>query len=166
MKIAFTSDVYAGVFPCYNKVRNRWEMLDARCENMICLFDTEAQALDFKAISLRQLIDREQSEIKRAAEKAKHEQEYATYLSSFRGFLHENPMRRGKQLATLERKFFHRGVIRTRKEIVELLIGEGRTVTENGLEAADGAFMSLTQTERAYAEHIISQQAEDLTCKC
>lgn len=155
MKLAFTSTAYATVNPSFNAAQTRWEMLDSRCENMLCLFPTEAEALSFKAISLRQLADREKWEAANQAAQKKAAEEHAAYIASFKGFLSSDPMRAGKQMKTLEKKFLFRGEPKTRKQIVETLVNEGRTVTENGLESSDGRFMVLGKTERAFAEHLI-----------
>lgn len=160
MKIAFHSSEYALQVPSFNPARNKWEMLDSRCENMRCLFDTEAQALEFKRISLRQLVDREtwqQNETERIAREAKAREDY---LASFQGFLSSDPMRAGRQMQTLEKRFNFRGNPATRKQIVETLVSEGRTLTENGLESADGRFMVVGKTERAYAGHLIALKAQ------
>ncbi len=160
MKSAYTSALYSTVLPTFDAVRNRWEMPDARIERMQCLFDTEMQALDFKRISLRQLEDREKHDVAEAARVEKANRERAEYLASFRGFLSDNPMKAGRQLQTLEKVFLFRGVPRTRKQIVETLIEEGRTVTENGLESAQGTFLAIGKTEGAYALHLLALRAE------
>ena len=156
MKDAFTSSVYSTINPTYNEAKTRWEMPDARCERMQCLFPTEAEAISFKTVSLRQLIDREEWAIKNEAAQKKAAEDRAAYLASFKGFLSSDPMRAGLQMQTLEKRFLFRGEPKTRKQIVETLINEGRTVTENGLEDAKGCFLNMGKTERAYALHLLS----------
>ena len=131
-------------------------MLDSRCENMLCLFNSEPEALEFKRVSLRQLIDREQWQIKQDNAKREADQQRAEYLASFNGFLSSNPMRAGKQLATLEKRFNWRDKPHTRKEIVETLVSEGRFLTDDGLENAEGYFIALNKTEREYSAHCIA----------
>ncbi len=156
MKPAFHSTEYVNQVPTFNPVRNQWEILDSRCENMRCLFSSETEALFFKAVSLRQLQDREKWEADMVAKQEADAKARAEYLASFKGFLSADPMRAGRQLQTLEKRFNFRGAPATRKQIVETLVNEGRTITENGLESADGRFLAIGKTERAYAEHLIS----------
>jgi hypothetical protein len=152
---AFTSASYAEQLPAFNPVRNRWEMFGAVCQITPYLFETEAAALEFKRLELRQLIDREERARRIEAEQRKAAEERAAYLASFRGFLPSDRMRAGRILQTLEKKYIHRGEVRTRKQIVETLVNEGRVLTANGLECASG-YAVIGKTERAYAEHLIA----------
>lgn len=149
-----TSSEYATQSPFLRE--GRWFMIDpvmARCHD---IFDNEAQALQSKAIVLARMQSREKwaqdCETQRLAEIAKHE----ALIASFNGWLATDPMRRGKQLATMQRQFLHRGVARTRKEIIDLLIAEGRTLTEDGLQSPEGTFLALNKTERSYAAHALA----------
>ena len=156
MKAAFTAEAYAKVNPTFNAAYNRWEMPDGRCERMQCLFPSEADALQFKRVSLANLASREKWEIDYAAAQAKAEAERNAYLASFQGFLSSDPMKAVRQLQVLERKFMFRGAAQTRKQIVETMVQEGRTLTDDGLETRDGYFAPLNKTERAYATHLIA----------
>lgn len=153
---AYTSTTYAAVLPSYDEARKRWKCPDSRGLPGAFLFDTEAAALDFLRVELAQLRDREAGEAKRAQDARKAAEERAAYLASFRGFLPADPMRAGRILQTLERQFRLRGAVMTRKQIVELLVSEGRTLTADGLQNADGGFLVVGKTERAYAAHLIA----------
>lgn len=150
------STKFATVTPSFNAERNRWCLPNPQFPRVINLFETEDKARDYKRIELARLVSCEKAFADwAAAEKAKADA-HAVFLASFRGFLSLDPMKAGRQIQVLQRQFLFRGEAKTRKQIVEKLVSEGRTVTADGLENAEGAFLALGKTERAYATHLIS----------
>ena len=111
-------------------------------------------------------------EIERAAEDARRvasQQEAAqkqaddqkSHEDSFRGFLSDDAMRKGRQLKTLAGQINYRGEMLTKKELVERKIAEGYRVTDDDrLQSPDGSFLDakqITKTGIDYARHLQAQ---------
>lgn len=118
-----------------------------------------ADAEKQKAIEERNYIISKEWEEK---EKIKREQEkkaYDEYIESYKGFLSNNPLKRGKQLKTLEVQCVYESKIYTRKELLEYLASKDfflHTVREKPvIKSPNGYFLEkFTKTEIEYFQHI------------
>lgn len=77
------------------------------------------------------------------------------------------PMARARALRALATLMRHNGTVRTRREIVEVMVGAGATVVAHPkdgrrLMRPDGSFIEerrLTKTAMDYAEHLLARRA-------
>jgi hypothetical protein len=149
---------------------------DGRGEKGGYIFNDATEAFKYK----ERLIKGVEWKIEQAREeevrKQKEIDDYNNLIASYGGFLSDNPMKRGKQLKTMERLVSNNGVVSTRKVLIERKLNEGWTVevqpkmksvgrgylekdgdkTESVL-AKDDCYLPLNATEREYAEFLIEK---------
>jgi hypothetical protein len=155
------------MFPCW---------FDSRGELGGYYFPNKEDALKFKAIEIKRAEYKLEWVEKEKAAKQKEEDDYNNLISSYKGFLSSNLMKRGKQLKTMERLVSNNGVVSTRKELIERKLNEGwiierqqkmKSAGRGYLEkdgdkteivlAKDDIYLPLNATEREYAEFLIEK---------
>lgn len=153
-----------------------YRMTDGRVGGYI--FNTEEEAKG----ELVLLISRMENKIKWKAEEDKRKQDEINaenaLILSYKGFLDENPMKAGKQRATLEKTAWFQPVSRmvSKKEFVEIVLADGykpntrqkmKKVSGGYLEkdgdkieyilTKDGSSYVVNKTEHQYAEYVDTQ---------
>jgi len=79
------------------------------------------------------------------------------------------PMARARAVRALATLMRHNGIVRSRREIVEVMVGDGATVVPHPKDGRRlmrpcGAYIEerrLTKTAMDYAEHLLARRAKD-----
>lgn len=133
-------------------------------------------ALRFKEIEVRRAEYKLEYEKEQEAIKQKEIDYYNKLIESYGGFLSKNPMKRGKQLKTMERLINCEGKILTRRQLIQKRVNDGWRAEEykkpkyddrgysmigseklSYILAKNDIFMDLNVTEREYAEFLINK---------
>ena len=141
------------------------------------IFNDSADALKHKELEIKRAEYKLELARQEEARKQKEIDDYNNLILSYGGFLSENPMKRGKQLKTMERLISNNGEILTRRALIQKRVKDGwkvesyakpkyddRGYSIKGTEKTsfilikDDVFLELNVTEREYAEFLIDQK--------
>lgn len=121
------------------------------------IHSTQEEAEKYRSILVSNAKSRLAAKQEREEQERAEAEKEANLIASYGGWLSSSPMKAGKQRKTMERRFRYRGQVMTRKEIIELLVSEGRVLTDKGLEK-ENTFYEVNKTEREYAEFLIENE--------
>lgn len=150
---------------------------DSRGEKGGYIFNDATDALKHKELEIKRAESKLEYALQEGIKKQKEINNYNNLISSYGGFLSSNPMKRGRQLKTMERLVNNNGEILTRRQLIEKRVNAGWIVEEyrkpkyddrgysiKGTEKIsyillkDGIFLDLNVTEREYAEFLIKKK--------